>query len=306
MTDNIDLTNVPDASTVPRRRMRFSVVWIIPLLAAIVALGIAVQRIMTEGPTITIIFNKAEGVEEGKTFIKYKEVNIGLVKNVKLSKDFRKVVLTAKIDKSAANLLVDDAKFWVEQPRATLSGVSGIGTLLSGNYIGLEPGKSKKERLEFNGLEIPPATTIDQPGRRFVLQSASLGSIGNGSPLYYRQLSVGQVIGYDLAEGGGSVNIEVFVRAPYDKYVTDHTRFWQVGGIDVSLGAGGFSVHTGSVLSLLIGGIAFETPPSAEEPTACRRESRLCTFWQPHRGTGESRNDCYALRPVFERDIAGT
>jgi len=266
MTDNIDLSNVPETTTVPRKKMRFSVVWIIPLVAAIVAIGIAVQRILTEGPTITIVFKNAEGIEAGKTFVKYKDVDIGEVTKVKLSPDFQKVVVTAKIDKSAKGLLVDDARFWIEQPRATLSGISGIGTLLSGNYIGLEPGKSKKERREFKGLEVPPAITFDQPGTRFILQTDTLGSIGNGSPLYFRQLNVGQVTGYDLAEDGGSIKIEVFVRAPYDKYVTDQTRFWQASGIDVSFGAEGFAVRTQSVLSMLIGGIAFETSVSAENP----------------------------------------
>jgi paraquat-inducible protein B len=266
MSDNIDLSNLPETATVPPKRMKFSVVWIIPLVAALVALGILVQRILTEGPTITIIFKNAVGIEAGKTFVKYKDVDIGEVTKVKLSPDFRKVVVTAKIDKSAAGLLVDDARLWIEQPRATLSGVSGIGTLLSGNYIGLEPGKSKKEKREFIGLEVPPAITFDQPGSRFILQTDTLGSVGNGSPLYFRQLNVGQVIAYDLSEDGGSVKIEVFVRAPYDKYITSQTRFWQASGIDVSLGAEGFSVRTQSVLSILIGGIAFEISPSAENP----------------------------------------
>lgn len=266
MTDNIDLTKIPETTTVPGRRTRFSVVWIIPLIAALVALGIAIQRILTEGPTVTIIFDKAVGVEGGKTFIKYKEVDIGQVTKVRLTRDFRKVMITAKIDKSAAGLLVEDTGFWIERPRATLSGISGIGTLLSGNYIGLEPGKSRKERREFIGRDMPPAITFDEPGSRFVLQAASLGSIGNGSPLYYRQLNVGQVIGYDLAEDGRSVRVEVFVRAPYDKYVTDQTRFWQASGIDASVGAEGIAVHTQSVLSMLIGGIAFETPLSFENP----------------------------------------
>jgi paraquat-inducible protein B len=262
MTDHDDLDNIPQAVVVPKKRMRFSAVWIIPVVAALVALGIWVQRIMSEGPTITIVFKEATGMEAGKTHVKYKDVGIGLVKSMKLSDDFTKVELTVKIDKSAAGLLVEDAKFWIEQPRATLSGVSGIGTLLSGNYIGLEPGKSGKARREFTGLEAPPTITFDQPGRRFVLQTATLGSIGSGTPLYYRQLNVGQVTGYDLAEDGGSVKIEVFVRAPYDKYVTDETRFWQASGVDVSLGAEGVSVRTQSFLSMLIGGIAFETPPS--------------------------------------------
>jgi paraquat-inducible protein B len=278
MTDNIDLTNVPETTTVPKRRKRFSVVWIIPLVAAIVALGIAVQRILMEGPMITIIFIKAEGLEAGKTFVKYKEVEIGHVTKVELSKDFQKVVVTAKINKSAAGLLVEDTKFWIEQPRASLSGISGIGTLLSGNYIGLEPGKVTKERREFNGLDVPPPITFDQPGRRFVLQTSTLGSIGNGSPLYYRQLNVGQVIGYDLAEDGGSIKIEVFVRAPYDKYVTDQTRFWQTSGIDVSLGADGISVRTQSVLSMLIGGIAFETPPSTEDAKTASEKAVFALF----------------------------
>lgn len=278
MTENIDLTNIPEAAITRGSRKKISVVWIIPLIAAIVALGIAVQRILMEGPTITITFAKAEGIEKGKTFVKYKEVEIGHVTKVELTKDFQKVVITAKINKSAAGLLVEDTKFWIEQPRASLSGVSGIGTLLSGNYIGLEPGKSKKERSEFNGLDVPPAITYDEPGRRFVLKTANLGSIVNGSPLYYRQLNVGQVIGYDLAGEGEYINIEVFVRAPYDKYVTNQTRFWQASGIDVSVGAEGFSVRTQSVLSLLIGGIAFEVFPSSEDVKIAKEKTVFTLF----------------------------
>lgn len=274
MTDNIDLPNVPEAATVPGRRWRVSAVWIVPLVAAIVAAGIAVERILMEGPTITIVFNRTEGVEAGKTFVKYKEVNIGQATKVELSKDFRKVVVTAKIDRSAKGLLVDDTRFWIEQPRATLSGITGIGTLLSGNYIGIEPGKAKEERRTFTGLDVPPSVTFDEPGRRFVLQAATLGSIGNGSPLYYRKLNVGQVIGYDLEKDGGSVRIEVFVRAPYDVHVTDRTRFWLAGGIDMTVGADGLSVRTQSVLSMLIGGIAFETP-SPEENSAPAAENAV-------------------------------
>ena len=129
-----------------REATRISVVWIIPILAAVVAIGIAIQRILSEGPTITIVFKAAEGVEAGKTFIKYKDVNIGQVTAVQLSPDHSKVEVTAKIDKSAAGLMVEDAKFWVVEPRVTLSGVSGLGTLLSGNYIGFEAGKSDKKQ----------------------------------------------------------------------------------------------------------------------------------------------------------------
>lgn len=263
MTDSGDLNNLPQAAVKPKKRMRFSAVWIIPVVAALVALGIAIQQILSRGPTITIVFKAAEGVEAGKTFVKYKDVNIGRVETVELTKDFKKVVVTAKINKSAKGLIVEDAKFWVEQPRVTLSGVSGIGTLLAGNHIGLEVGKSSKPRRQFVGLEVPPAVTLDQPGRQFVLHADTLGSVGNGSPLYYRRLNVGRVIGYDLSRDGKSIDIKIFVNSPYDNYVTPQTRFWQASGFDVSLGANGLSVQTQSVVSLLIGGIAFETPPSA-------------------------------------------
>jgi paraquat-inducible protein B len=265
MTDPADLDNIPQSTAKPKKKMRFSVVWIIPILAAIVGLGIAIQQILSKGPTITIVFEKAEGVEAGKTLVKYKDVNIGRVETVELSKDFTKVVITAKIDKSAEGLIVDDAKFWVESPRVTLSGVSGIGTLLSGNHIGFEVGRSKKTRRQFVGLEVPPAITVDQPGRQFVLRADNLGSVGIGSPLYFRRLNVGRVIGYDLAKDGRSLEIKVFVNSPYDQQVMSQTRFWHASGIDVSLGANGLSVQTQSVVSMLIGGIAFETPTSVPD-----------------------------------------
>jgi len=265
MTEEKDFTIVPQAAAVPKKRRRLSVVWIIPILAAVVAVGIAVERFLSQGPTITIVFKTAEGIEAGKTFVKYKDVNVGQVTKVKLSEDFQKVVVTAKIDKSAEGLMVNDAKFWIEQPRVSLSGISGIGTLLSGNFIALEVGKSDEKRRDFIGLDVPPAITVDQPGRQYVLQADELGSVGIGSPLYYRRLNVGQVIGYDLSEDGRSVTIKVFVNAPYDKYVTGATRFWQASGIDVTLGANGLSVETQSLLSVLIGGIAFETPPTSQE-----------------------------------------
>lgn len=264
MTEAIDLATIPEAETQPGKKRKFSPVWIIPIVAALVALGIAVQRVLMEGPTITIVFQKAEGIEAGKTLIKYKDVEIGRVTKVSISKDFRRVVVKAKIDKSAEGLLVADAKFWIESPRASLSGVSGLSTLLSGNYIGLEPGTSTEKKHEFTGLEVPPSITFDEPGKRFVLQAPRLGSIGNGSPVYYRQLNVGKVTGYDLGENGQSVKIEIFVKTPYDKYVTDQTRFWQASGMDMVLGPDGIAVHTQSLLAMLIGGIGFETPAGAE------------------------------------------
>ena len=261
MAENIDRDDLPQATVVPKRGTRISVVWIIPILAAVVAIGIAIQRVMSEGPSITILFKAAQGLEAGKTFVKYKDVNIGQVTAVKLSSDHSKVEVTAKIDKSAADLMVADAKFWVVEPRVTLSGVSGLGTLLSGNYIGFEVGRSDKPQRRFTGLEVAPIITGGQAGRQFVLKAENLGSLGIGSPIYYRQLQAGQVIAYDLTADGKSVQMKVFINAPYERYVNTGTRFWNASGVDVSLGAGGIDVRTQSLVSVLAGGVAFDTPP---------------------------------------------
>jgi paraquat-inducible protein B len=190
-------------------------------------------------------------------------VNIGQVTAVRLSPDYSKVEVTAKIAKTAAGLIVEDAKFWVVEPRVTLSGVSGLGTLLSGNYIGFEVGKSSKKQRTFTGLETPPIITYGQPGRQFVLKAKSLGSLGIGSPVYYRSLQAGQVVAYELARDGKGLDITIFVNAPYEQYVNSGTRFWNASGIDVSLGANGVEVRTESLVALIAGGLAFDTSPVA-------------------------------------------
>jgi paraquat-inducible protein B len=268
MTENPDLTNLPQAESVPEKKRGVSVVWIIPIVAALVALGIAVQRYLSEGPTIRITFLNAEGIEAGKTSVKYKDVVIGAVTKVNLTDNYTRILVTAKMEKDAEGLIDEDGRFWIVKPRISLSGVSGIGTLLSGNYIGFEPGKSTERGHDFVGLETPPAVTRDRPGREFVLRSESLGSLGLGSPVYYRRLDVGDVIGYDFAKDGRSIDIRVFLNAPYDRFVTPDSRFWEASGLDVAVGAEGFSVHTQSVTSLLVGGVAFETPSHDPAPEA--------------------------------------
>jgi len=259
MAEPANLDDLPQATIVPKKGARISVVWIIPILVALVAIGVAIQRTLSEGPTITIVFKAAEGIEAGKTFLKYKDVNIGQVTAVQLTGDYEKVEVKAKIAKSAQGLMVEDAKFWVVRPIVSLSGISGLSTLLSGNYIGFDAGKSDRSQRTFTALDVPPIITR-QPGRQFVLNANDLGSLAIGSPIYYRRLPVGQVIAYDLAADGKSVQIKVFVNVPYDKYVTSETRFWNASGLDVSVNANGVNVHTESVAALLVGGLAFDTP----------------------------------------------
>jgi paraquat-inducible protein B len=297
VADHPDLPDLPRATVVPRSRARISVVWVIPVLAAVVALGIAVQRILSEGPTITITFKGAEGIEAGKTVVKYKDVNIGQVTSVQLTADHSHVEVTAKMAKSVADLMVADATFWVVEPRITLSGVSGLGTLLSGNYIGFEVGKSREKHSRFTGLETPPVITSDQPGRQFLLKASTIGSLGVGSPLYYRRLQAGQVIAYQLAGDGTSIDVTIFVNAPYDRFVNTETRFWNASGIDVSIGAGGVEVRTESLVALLAGGIAFDTPPSVAPGEAAPAHAAFALF--PDRATAMKQPEAIAARYVL-------
>jgi paraquat-inducible protein B len=272
MAEPGNLDDLPQATVLPKKRARLSVVWIIPILVAVVAIGVAIQRTLNEGPTITIVFKAAEGIEAGKTFIKYKAVNIGQVTAVQLADDYGKVEVKAKIAKSAQGLMVEDAKFWIVRPIVSLSGISGLSTLLSGNYIGFDAGKSDRSQRTFTALDVPPIIT-GQPGRQFVLNANDLGSLTIGSPIYYRRLPVGQVIAYDLAADGKSVQIKVFVNVPYDKYVTSETRFWNASGLDVSVTANGVDVHTESVAALLVGGLAFDTPSFSSQAAGAAANS---------------------------------
>jgi paraquat-inducible protein B len=253
------LNNLPQATTERKSRLRISVIWIIPILAAVIALGIFVQRLRNEGPTITLLFTNASGIEAGKTFIKYKDVTIGQIVTVQLSDDYSKVVATAKISKNAADLIVDDAKFWVVAPHVTLSGVSGLNTLLSGQYLGFQAGTSHHKARNFTVLDVAPVVT-DQPGTRYRLLAQSLGSVGVGAPINYHSIPVGEVEGYTLSPDGKSIVASIFINAPYDRYVTPQTRFWNASGIDVSMGANGFEVRTESLVSALVGGLAFDVP----------------------------------------------
>ena len=250
----------PDSRAVPRKRTRLSLVWFIPILAALVGAWVAVARIRSEGPKITIVFRSAEGLEAGKTKINYRGVDIGVLSTIRLSEDRQRVIAIAQMAPKTEDFLVEDTRFWVVRPRISGANVSGLGTLISGAYIGIEIGNSKEEKSDFVALETPPVVNIDVPGRFFVLTTSDLGSLDTGTPIFFRRLQVGQVASYALNKDGQFFTVKIFVKAPYDQYVTANTRFWQASGIDVSLSASGLSVQTQSLLSILIGGIAFEAP----------------------------------------------
>ncbi|MEA3132079.1 MAG: paraquat-inducible protein [Paraburkholderia sp.] len=261
--------DVPEAVATSRSRWRMQIVWLVPLIAVLIGGWLAVKAIIEQGPTVTISFETGEGLEAGKTKIKFKNVDIGVVKSVTMSGDHRRVIATAELSKDATNLLVDDTRFWVVRPRISGGTVSGIGTLLSGSFIGMDVGTSTQPRRGYTGLETPPVFAIGVPGREFVLKGADMGSLDVGSPIFYRRLQVGQIISYQLDPDGKGVTMRVFVNAPYDKYVKPDTRFWQASGIDVSLDTTGVKVNTESLVAILVGGLAFQTPDeTANDPEA--------------------------------------
>jgi paraquat-inducible protein B len=253
------MPSVPESKAVPRSRTRLSLVWVIPIVAALAGAWIAVTRVLSEGPKITIVFRSAEGLEAGKTKIHYNGVDIGAVTTIRLADDHKTVIINVQMAPKTDAFLSEDTKFWVVRPRISGANVTGLGTLISGAYIGLEIGNSKETKREFVGLETPPIVTGEVPGRLFKLKTADLGSLDNGTPIFFRRLQVGEIASYELDSDGKALSVMAFVRAPYDQYVNPDTRFWHASGVDVSLSATGLKVQTQSVLSILIGGIAFET-----------------------------------------------
>lgn len=271
MSEQNPFDDLPVAQSVPRRKQGIQLVWIIPLVAAILGAWLAVRTVMQTGPTVTITFLTAEGLEAGKTKVRYKDVDIGEVKTIAISPDRSRIVLTAQFSKEAEDFLVQDSRFWVVRPHISGGQVSGVSTLLSGAYIALDVGTSEEKSRSFEGLEIPPILTDNLPGRQFMLEAQDMASLDVGSPIFFRHIRVGEVIAHQLDPNGLDVHIQVFIHAPYDKYVTVATRFWNASGFDLTLDSSGLKVDTQSLTSILAGGLAFETP--AEEMDSERAEA---------------------------------
>lgn len=239
-------------------RGSLSLIWLVPMVAALAGLVLVVRSVVQAGPSITITFETAEGLEADKTEVKYKDVVIGKVRSLELSGDRSHVVVTVDLNKSASSVAVEDTRFWVERPRVGLGGISGISTLLSGAYLGVDIGTSTESRDEFVGLEKPPAIAHDLKGRRFSLHTNDANSLTIGSPVYFRKMPVGRITAADLDVSGKGVTVQVFINAPYDKFVSGNTRFWNASGVDLTLNAAGLKVSTQSVATVLAGGIAFQ------------------------------------------------
>lgn len=294
----------PGEPVLARRHWRNALIWLVPVIALLIALSMLIQARLAAGPEITIAFRSAAGLEAGKTAVKYKDVTVGTVKEITLSRDNSQVLVKVQLTKSAENLARADTRFWVVRPRVGVSGVSGIDTLLSGAYIGVDRGESSNTRTEFTGLEIPPAIISDTPGSQFIIAADDLGSLDIGSPVYYRRVQVGRIASYQLRKDGKGVDLRVFIEAPYDRLVTANSRFWNAGGVDLSVGSDGFRLKTQSVAAIIAGGIAFATQETDSTPG----ENKPTTFTlAPDRDTAMSPADGPAIpfQLRFERTVHG-
>lgn len=270
---DVELDSMNDLPEPQEKKSRWKplLIWLIPLIALLIALSLAVKALLSHGPTIDVSFRTAEGLVAGKTTVRYKQVDIGVVRQIDLSDDRSHVIARIDLRKGASNFAAKDSRFWVVRPRIGTGGVSGIDTLLSGSYIEVDGGKSAEDKFEFTGLEVPPVISSDVPGKVFFLNADDLGSLDIGSPIYYRRINVGQITAYKLSDDGKNVELQTFIRAPYDKFVTTDARFWQASGIDVTLNASGFNLDTQSLASIVAGGIAFGIPESSRATTAANQ-----------------------------------
>jgi paraquat-inducible protein B len=244
-----------------RRSRRIPIIWIIPILAIAIGAWLAWDTYSKRGPTLTISFQTAEGLKPGQSQLKFKEMVLGTVESMALTPDHSRVIVTVATTRQAEPLLTDQTVFWVVKPRLFAGNLSGLDTLLSGSYIGMMPpdGPAKPQR-DFVGSEDPPVLAASIPGKTFLVKADRIGSISLGSPVFFRDLTVGEVLGWDVGELARDVTIRVFVRAPYDQYVDDDTRFWDASGVSLSLAGNGVQLKVESLRAVLLGGITFETP----------------------------------------------
>jgi paraquat-inducible protein B len=243
---------------------RFSLIWLIPVVAVLIAAWLGFRYLSQTGPLVTLTFLSADGLTAGQTEVRHKAVTLGTVESINLSPDMSHVLVRVRMRSDAKPALTDQARFWVVRPRFTPGNISGLETIVSGSYIELDPGaKGGEERYSFTGLETPPAIRSDEPGRTYVLRGNRLGALSIGSSIYYRDVTVGEVLGYDVGKPGDPITLYAFVRAPYDSYIHEGSYFWNASGVSVQVGSSGVKLELQSLQAVFAGGIAFDTPKEA-------------------------------------------
>ncbi|TDL88167.1 PqiB family protein [Meridianimarinicoccus aquatilis] len=272
MTDQDTNTSSPKASEpdlVTRRGgiSGTSLIWIVPLVALMVALAMAWQSLSDRGPLIEVTFQNADGVVANETQLKFRDVTVGKVESIRFADDLRNVSVSIRVDKDIARFIDADARFWIVQPEISSQGISGLGTLLGGVYLeGTWDNIPGSDKSEFVGLDYRPLIKGTEKGVEFVLSAPRGGSISAGAPIIYKGVNVGLIERPILADDGGAVTARAFVRAPYDRLVTTGSQFWGASGVSVSFGPTGLKVDVANLSALIQGGIAFDTINADGQP----------------------------------------
>jgi paraquat-inducible protein B len=297
--------DVAQPRVVRARRWNVSMVWLLPAVAVAIAASMLLRTFLLVGPRIEIEFATAEGIEAGKTDVRYKEVVIGRVTSVTLREDRKSIIAGVQLDRSASTFAVEDTRFWVVRPRIGVAGISGLGTLLSGAYIGVDGGVSDKARSRFVGLEAPPFVLRGEPGLIYVLRAEDLGSLEVGSPVFHRRTRVGRVVGYVLDADRDELSVNIFVEAPYQKLVARETRFWNASGVDLSVNASGLSLNVQTLASIVSGGLAFDLPPDVSTPTPASANTTFTLFKDRRTALAPPDGVPVPVRMVFDQSIRG-
>ena len=288
------------------RKPHFPLVWLIPILAAIIAGYLGYRTIMERGPLLTLTFKGAEGLAAGQTQLEYKNVSLGTVESIDLSRDNSHVIVKIRMTNVGARFLTSNARFWVVRPRFNTSDVSGFETLLSGTYITVDPGKPGGHyQSRFIGLEEPPGVRSDEPGSTYILTAHRVGSFNSGSPVFYRDVPVGEVLGYDLGNGLGLAKITIFIRSPYDKLVRPDSRFWNTSGISLGLQGGVLQLQLQSIQALLAGGIAFSLPDAGHNESPSPDNATFPLYSSYQEAQAASYNRQIKLITYFKSDVSG-
>ena len=239
---------------------KFSTIWLVPVVALFIGIWMVFAHWASQGPLIEITFVSGEGIEAGKTKVKRKNVDIGEVLDMHLSDDADKIVLSARINKEDARLLRNDSKFWVVRPRIGAGNISGLNTLLSGAYIEMAPGSEEDSARHFEGLEAPPVTPIGTPGLHVTLDSESNRPLNEGDPILFHGIEVGTIEYVHFNSEERRTYFNAFIAAPYDRLITDNTRFWFSSGISLNMSADGIRLEMSSLSTVLSGGVSFDVP----------------------------------------------
>ncbi|EKO3513543.1 MCE family protein [Vibrio fluvialis] len=251
-----------------RRNKGISPLWILPILTMILAGWLVVKAIHDAGDRIQIYFSDAQGLVAGRTTIRYQGLEVGMVRDIKLSSDLNSIYVEADVYPEATRLLSADTRFWLVKPTASLSGVSGLDALVSGNYIAIQPGSNIDGQSdhpdEYHALDSAPSDLLANSGLTISLKASDLGGISIGSQIVYKKIPIGEVYSYQLDESAKSVIIQASIKNEYRHIITSESRFWNVSGVGTTVGFDGIDVRLESLSALIGGSIAVDSPDGGE------------------------------------------